>query len=197
MKKNKVTVIPGYGRLTGPAKDGVHTVDVDGADGKTSQVKAKNVILATGSEAKMLFGLTPDDRILTNIEILSHPAAAQIAHRHRRRRGGRRVRLHLPQLRHRGHHRRIPAPRGSGRRRRDFEGTDAPVQEARHRHQHRLQRLKRSRRPKPASRSPGPTRTARPQSKEAEKVLVAVGRAPRTARRRHRQDQDRTSTAAS
>jgi dihydrolipoamide dehydrogenase len=35
-----------------------------------SSVKAKNVILATGSEAKMLPGLKPDDRVLTNIEIL-------------------------------------------------------------------------------------------------------------------------------
>src|SRR5208283_4874904 len=26
MKKNKVTVIEGYGKLTGPAKDGIHTV---------------------------------------------------------------------------------------------------------------------------------------------------------------------------
>jgi dihydrolipoamide dehydrogenase len=34
-------------------------------------VKAKNVILATGSEAKMLPGLSADDRILTNIEILA------------------------------------------------------------------------------------------------------------------------------
>ena len=30
MKKNKITVIAGYGKLTGPAQDGVHTVDVDG-----------------------------------------------------------------------------------------------------------------------------------------------------------------------
>jgi len=73
MKKNKVTVIAGYGRLTRPAKDGVHTVALAGADGQASEVKAKNVILATGSDAKMLFGLTPDDRILTNIEILSIP----------------------------------------------------------------------------------------------------------------------------
>ena len=70
MKKNKVTVIPGFGRLTGAAKDGVHTVDVD-ANGTKSEVKAKNVLLATGSEAKMLPGLKADDRILTNIEILS------------------------------------------------------------------------------------------------------------------------------
>jgi dihydrolipoamide dehydrogenase len=72
MKKNKVTVVRGYGRLTGPAVDGVHTVDVEGAEGP-AQLKAKNVILATGSEARMLFGMQPDERVLTNIEILSVP----------------------------------------------------------------------------------------------------------------------------
>src|SRR5208337_995491 len=70
MKKHKIAVIPGFARLTGAAKDGVHTVDVD-ASGSKSQVKAKNVILACGSEAKLLPGLKADDRILTNIEILS------------------------------------------------------------------------------------------------------------------------------
>jgi dihydrolipoamide dehydrogenase len=71
MKKNKVTVVRGYGRLTGAAVDGVHTVDVTGADGAVSRLKAKNLILATGSEARTLFGQQPDERILTNIEILS------------------------------------------------------------------------------------------------------------------------------
>jgi dihydrolipoamide dehydrogenase len=70
MRKNKVTVVGGYGRLTGPAKDGVLTVEVE-AGGKTSVVRAKNVILATGSEARMLPGLKPDKSVLTNIEILS------------------------------------------------------------------------------------------------------------------------------
>jgi len=70
MRKNKVTVIQGYGKLTGPAQGGVHTVEVEGKDGKTA-VKAKNVILSTGSVARVLPGLTPDDRILTNIEVLS------------------------------------------------------------------------------------------------------------------------------
>jgi dihydrolipoyl dehydrogenase len=69
MRKNKVTVIPGFGKLTGPAKNGVLTIAVDGK-GATS-VQAKNVILATGSDAKMLPGLQSDDTILTNIEILS------------------------------------------------------------------------------------------------------------------------------
>jgi dihydrolipoamide dehydrogenase len=70
MKKNKVTVIQGYGKLTGPAKGGVHTVEVEGKNGN-STVSAKNVILSTGSVARVLPGQTPDDRILTNIEVLS------------------------------------------------------------------------------------------------------------------------------
>jgi dihydrolipoamide dehydrogenase len=58
-------------RLTGPAQAGVHTVDVTAAEGAASQLKAKNVILASGSVAKMLPGLQPDSTVLTNIEILS------------------------------------------------------------------------------------------------------------------------------
>lgn len=70
MKKNKVEVVKGYGRLTGPAQNGVLTIEV-GNGGKVTSLKAKNVILATGSEARMLPGLEASDRILTNIEILS------------------------------------------------------------------------------------------------------------------------------
>ena len=71
VRKKQVTRLEGYARLTGSAVDGVHTLDVTGTSGEVSQVKAKNVILATGSEAKMLPGLQADDRILTNIEILA------------------------------------------------------------------------------------------------------------------------------
>lgn len=71
MKKHKITVIAGTGRLTGPAQAGVHTVEVTGQSGESSRVKAKNVVLATGSSAKMLPGLQADSTILTNIEILS------------------------------------------------------------------------------------------------------------------------------
>jgi dihydrolipoamide dehydrogenase len=76
MKKNKVTTIEGYGRLTGPAKNGIHEVEVyvsggGGAGGENTILKAKNVIIATGSEARMLQGMEPDTKILTNIEILS------------------------------------------------------------------------------------------------------------------------------
>jgi dihydrolipoamide dehydrogenase len=70
MRKNKVETLKGYGKLTGPVQNGIHTVELK-ADGKTSQIKAKNVILSTGSEARMIPGLVPDERFLTNIEILN------------------------------------------------------------------------------------------------------------------------------
>jgi dihydrolipoamide dehydrogenase len=60
-KKHKVETIRGYGKLKGKGR-----VDVDGRE-----LTAQNIILATGSEARMLPGLEPDsERILTNIEIL-------------------------------------------------------------------------------------------------------------------------------
>jgi dihydrolipoamide dehydrogenase len=65
MKKNKVDWIKGYGRLAGPGK-----VEVT-SDGGKQILETKNIVLATGSEARMLPGLKPDARrILTNIEIL-------------------------------------------------------------------------------------------------------------------------------
>ena len=70
MKKNKVETIRGYGKLTGSAQNGIHTVEISN-DGKVSHLKTKNVLLATGSEARMLPGLEASDRVLTNIEILS------------------------------------------------------------------------------------------------------------------------------
>jgi dihydrolipoamide dehydrogenase len=83
MKKNKITVARGHGRLMGPAKDGVLTIDVtaedkgkgQGAEAQTAtKVQAKKVVIATGSDARMLPGYKADDTILTNIEILSLPA---------------------------------------------------------------------------------------------------------------------------
>jgi dihydrolipoamide dehydrogenase len=66
MKKNKVDWIKGFAVLKGHGK-----VEVRGEQG-TQTLEAKNIILATGSEARMLPGLKPDPvRILTNIEILN------------------------------------------------------------------------------------------------------------------------------
>src|SRR5580704_11584818 len=68
MKKNKVEWIKGYGKLAGlPGK-----VELTTPDGGKQILEARNILLATGSEARMLPGLQPDaDRILTNIEILN------------------------------------------------------------------------------------------------------------------------------
>src|SRR5258708_33000997 len=71
VRKNKVERVLGFGKLTGPAKGGVHTVQVTAPGGIAQEVKAKNIILATGSYARMLPGLQADDRVLTNIEVLS------------------------------------------------------------------------------------------------------------------------------
>ena len=66
-KKQKVDWIKGYGRLAGPGK-----VEVFTADGQRQVLEARAILLATGSEARMLPGLKPDaQRILTNIEILN------------------------------------------------------------------------------------------------------------------------------
>lgn len=66
LKKNKVDLIKGYARLKGGGR-----VEVTGEKG-TEIHEAKNIILATGSEARMLPGLQPDpERILTNVEILN------------------------------------------------------------------------------------------------------------------------------
>lgn len=69
MKKNKVDTIAGYGRLLSGGK-----VEVDN-NGQKSIIEAKNIIIATGSEARMLPGLQAQSpRLLTNIEILELPS---------------------------------------------------------------------------------------------------------------------------
>src|SRR6266481_5297056 len=66
MKKNKVEWIKGRASLKGAGK-----IEVSGEKG-VQTVEAKNIIIATGSEARMLPGLQPDPEfILTNIEILN------------------------------------------------------------------------------------------------------------------------------
>lgn len=65
MKKNKVEWIKGFGSIQGPGKVEVKT------DKGTQVLETKNILIATGSTARMLPGLTPDAQtILTNIEIL-------------------------------------------------------------------------------------------------------------------------------
>lgn len=66
LKKNKVESITGFGVLKGKGQ-----VQVRSPQGNKT-LDAKNIIIATGSEARMLPGLQPDPEfILTNIEILN------------------------------------------------------------------------------------------------------------------------------
>jgi dihydrolipoamide dehydrogenase len=71
--KNKVTWIPGRGRLEGPGKIRVSQTGEDGTPGGGGDrtLNATDIILATGSRVKSLPGLTPDGtRIVTSDEIL-------------------------------------------------------------------------------------------------------------------------------
>ena len=64
MKKNKITTFRGKGTISAPG-----TIQVEGETAQ--EVKARNIIIATGSEAKLLPGLELDGQsILTNKEIL-------------------------------------------------------------------------------------------------------------------------------
>jgi dihydrolipoamide dehydrogenase len=63
LKKNKVTVFDGFGKLAGGAA-GARKLSVE-KDGKSvATLTAKNIILATGARARVLPGLEPDGKLI-------------------------------------------------------------------------------------------------------------------------------------
>ena len=71
VKKNKVEYIRGRGRLEGPTRVRLATLDDDGNASGETVLEAKDVILATGSRVKSLPGLEPDgERIVSSDDIL-------------------------------------------------------------------------------------------------------------------------------
>jgi dihydrolipoamide dehydrogenase len=69
MKKNKVEVLSGTGRIAGPGK-----VVVKAADGAETEHAARNIVIATGSEPAGLPGVTVDNvRIIDSTGALSLP----------------------------------------------------------------------------------------------------------------------------
>src|SRR5215469_4519932 len=61
MKKNKITVIEGHGRLAGPGK---LAIEKSGDKAGAGDVQAKHIILATGARARSLPGLEPDGKLI-------------------------------------------------------------------------------------------------------------------------------------
>lgn len=57
MKKNKIDVLKGVGRVLGAGK-----VEVKGADGKAQTAEAKNIVIASGSAVAQLKGITIDEK---------------------------------------------------------------------------------------------------------------------------------------
>src|SRR5277367_2114976 len=73
-RKNKIVWVKGFGTLQPRGPNGLHRVEVKSESG-TQTLETKNVIIATGSGARMIPGLEPDAKtILTNIEILNLPS---------------------------------------------------------------------------------------------------------------------------
>jgi dihydrolipoamide dehydrogenase len=67
MKKNKIDVISGKGRVLGTGK-----VEVSGRDGATQLVETKNIVIATGSDIARLKGIEIDEqRIVSSTGALS------------------------------------------------------------------------------------------------------------------------------
>jgi dihydrolipoamide dehydrogenase len=66
MKKNRITVFKGQGKLAGKGK-----VTVQGADGGSQTIETKNVIIATGSAPRLLPGMSVQaPRVVTSDELL-------------------------------------------------------------------------------------------------------------------------------
>ena len=67
MKKNKIDVISGKGKVLGTGK-----VEVTGSDGKTQIVETRNIVIATGSDIARLKGIEIDEkRIVSSTGALS------------------------------------------------------------------------------------------------------------------------------
>jgi dihydrolipoamide dehydrogenase len=67
MKKNKIDVISGKGKVLGAGK-----VEVSGRDGKTQVLETKNIVIATGSDIARLKGIEIDEkRIVSSTGALS------------------------------------------------------------------------------------------------------------------------------
>ena len=113
-KKNKIEPFIGAGRIAAPGK-----VEVTGADGKTTMLETKAIVIATGSDVARLPGVEIDEKIIVSstgaLDLVE--AAGQTARRRRRRHRPRtRLGLGAPWRRRDGRRISRPHPAGHGRR---------------------------------------------------------------------------------
>ena len=111
-KKNKIEWIKGSGRLAGGGK-----VEVSGG-GEDRTLTAREIIVATGSAPRSVPGIELDCKnIITSDEAVNLAGDAEVDRHHGQRRGRRRVRVNLQEVRRGRHRHRTPAAPRSERRR--------------------------------------------------------------------------------
>ena len=120
-KKNKVEWLKGH--ATFESADTVKVGD--------RTVRAKNIVIATGSSVTPLPGVTIDqERIVDSTGALELPQVPEAHGRDRRRRDRAGARLGVAAPRRRGHCRRVPRPDPARVRRRRAQGSQQDLQEA-------------------------------------------------------------------
>jgi dihydrolipoamide dehydrogenase len=127
LKKNKVDVYEGTGRLAGPGR-----VTIDRKGEAALELTAQHIILATGARARSLPGLEADGELVWSYREAMVPIGSRAAAR--RRIGGDRDRVRelLSASRRRGDGRRGAAPHPAGRGRGDLGARPQAVREAGH-----------------------------------------------------------------
>ena len=126
MKKNKIDVLRGTGKVLGSGK-----VQVTAADGKAESVEAKSIVIATGSTVAPLKGVTIDEkRIVSSTGALSLAKVPGKLSGDRRRRDRARAGFGVATARRRGHGGRIPRPHPARHGRRGGEAVPAAVGKA-------------------------------------------------------------------
>ncbi len=144
-------------------------------------LETRNIVIATGSEARMIPGLQPDARrILTNIEILDLREVPKNHGRDRRGCGRRRIRVVLPSLWDQSDGFRDVAADCAARGRRSLEGAGAAVQEKRNSRRNRRARRKHSEARQWRDVLGCDFANGKTENFDVETLLVAVGRKPKT-----------------
>ncbi len=138
MKKNKIDVLRGTGKIISAGK-----VSVTGEDGKSQEVETKNIVIATGSDVAGIPGVKVDDRrkgdrLVDRRTVLRQGSRPSGRGRRRGHRAGARLGLGAPRRQGDGGRISRHDPRRHGRR--GCQTVPAPACQAGFRHQDRRPR---------------------------------------------------------